>query len=79
MRFRLEPQMKRFVKRPAVLANTFASPGSAHAFTLIELLVVILFVDGHSRATDFTRVFRANPLRALEQGGDWMWYKPRGQ
>jgi prepilin-type N-terminal cleavage/methylation domain-containing protein len=36
----------------------------------------ILFVDGHAKAIDFTRVFQANPLRALEPGPDWIWYKP---
>jgi hypothetical protein len=44
-----------------------------------KFVAPILFVDGHSRQIDFTRVFRANPLRALEPGEDWMWYKPRGQ
>jgi prepilin-type N-terminal cleavage/methylation domain-containing protein len=41
-----------------------------------KLVAPILFVDGHSRQCDFTRVFKANPLRALEPGQDWMWYKP---
>jgi prepilin-type processing-associated H-X9-DG protein len=36
----------------------------------------VLFVDGHARQCDFTRIFQANPLRALEPGPDWIWYKP---
>jgi prepilin-type N-terminal cleavage/methylation domain-containing protein len=41
-----------------------------------KLVAPVLFVDGHSRQLDFTTVFQANPLRALEPGRDWMWYKP---
>jgi prepilin-type N-terminal cleavage/methylation domain-containing protein len=41
-----------------------------------KLIAPILFVDGHSRRCDFTQVFQANPLRALEPGRDWIWYKP---
>jgi prepilin-type processing-associated H-X9-DG protein len=41
-----------------------------------KLVAPILFVDGHSQPTDFTRTFQANPLRALEPSKDWMWYKP---
>jgi prepilin-type processing-associated H-X9-DG protein len=41
-----------------------------------KFVAPILFVDGHSRQIDFTRVYRANPLRALEPGEDWRWYKP---
>lgn len=41
-----------------------------------KFVAPILFVDGHSRECDFTGVFQANPLRALEPGPDWMWYKP---
>lgn len=41
-----------------------------------KLVAPILFVDGHSHACDFTKIFHANPLRALEPGEDWMWYKP---
>jgi prepilin-type N-terminal cleavage/methylation domain-containing protein len=44
-----------------------------------KLVAPILFVDGHSRPCDFTKVFQANPLRALEPGLDWMWYKPVSQ
>ncbi len=41
-----------------------------------KFIAPVLFVDGHSQSCDFTSVFRANPLRALEPGKDWMWYKP---
>jgi prepilin-type N-terminal cleavage/methylation domain-containing protein len=41
-----------------------------------KLVAPVLFVDGHSQQCDFTAVFQANPLRALEPGNDWMWYKP---
>lgn len=59
-------------------------------FTLIELLVVIgiiailaamrlpalLFVDGHSEQCDFSSVIKKNPLRGLEPGRNWDWFKP---
>jgi len=41
-----------------------------------KFVAPILFVDGHSLRCDFTQVFQANPLRALEPGRNWMWYKP---
>ncbi len=41
-----------------------------------KFVAPILLVDGHSQQIDFTRVYRANPLRALEPGDDWTWYKP---
>ena len=41
-----------------------------------KFVAPILSVDGHSRQIDFTHIFRANPLRALEPGEDWTWYKP---
>jgi prepilin-type N-terminal cleavage/methylation domain-containing protein len=41
-----------------------------------KLVAPILFVDGHSKTCNFTRTFQANPLRALEPGKDWIWYKP---
>ena len=58
-----------------------AQPGKTFSPTTLKtdpdkFVAPILFVDGHSRQIDFTSVFRANPLRALEAGGDWMWYKP---
>jgi prepilin-type N-terminal cleavage/methylation domain-containing protein len=42
-----------------------------------KLVAPILFVDAHSQQCDFTKIFQGNPLRALEPGKDWMWYKPR--
>jgi hypothetical protein len=42
-----------------------------------KLVAPILFVDGHSQQCDFTAIIKKNPLRALEPGKDWMWYKPR--
>jgi prepilin-type N-terminal cleavage/methylation domain-containing protein len=41
-----------------------------------KLLSVLLFVDGHSQQGDLTPVIKGNPLRGLEPGKDWMWYKP---
>jgi prepilin-type N-terminal cleavage/methylation domain-containing protein len=40
-----------------------------------RLVAPILFVDGHSQQCDFTATFQKDPLRALEPGKDWMWYK----
>lgn len=42
-----------------------------------QIASVVLFVDGHSQRVDFSSIIKANPLRALEPGKDWMWYKPR--
>jgi prepilin-type N-terminal cleavage/methylation domain-containing protein len=58
-----------------------AHPGKFFAATTLQndpdtFVTPILFVDGHSSQCDFTSVFRANPLRALEPGKDWVWYKP---
>ena len=36
----------------------------------------ISFVEGHAQRCDFTKNFKENPLRALEPGKDWAWYKP---
>jgi prepilin-type N-terminal cleavage/methylation domain-containing protein len=41
-----------------------------------KFIAPILLVDGHIQQSDFTKTFQANPLRALEPGKDWMWYKP---
>jgi hypothetical protein len=41
-----------------------------------KLVAPILFVDGHSEQIDFTKTFHANPRQPLEQGRDWIWYKP---
>jgi prepilin-type N-terminal cleavage/methylation domain-containing protein len=41
-----------------------------------KFLAPILFVDGHSQQCDFTEGFKPNPLRALEPGRDYVWYKP---
>jgi len=41
-----------------------------------KLVAPICFVDGHAKQCDFTRVFKANPNRALDPTPDWMWYKP---
>jgi prepilin-type N-terminal cleavage/methylation domain-containing protein len=41
-----------------------------------RFIAPVAFVDGHSRACDFTKTFRADPNHALEPGGDWIWYKP---
>jgi prepilin-type N-terminal cleavage/methylation domain-containing protein/prepilin-type processing-associated H-X9-DG protein len=41
-----------------------------------KLVAPILFVDGHAKQCDFTAIIKANPLRGLEPGKDWMWYKP---
>lgn len=41
-----------------------------------KLVAPISFVDGHSQRCDFTKTFQQNPLRALEPGKDWDWYKP---
>jgi prepilin-type N-terminal cleavage/methylation domain-containing protein/prepilin-type processing-associated H-X9-DG protein len=41
-----------------------------------KLVAPILFVDGHAKQCDFTKSFQQNPMRALEPGKDWVWYKP---
>ena len=41
-----------------------------------KLVAPVLFVDGHSQQCDFTAIIKKNPLRGLEPGKDWMWYKP---
>jgi prepilin-type N-terminal cleavage/methylation domain-containing protein len=41
-----------------------------------KLVGPILFVDGHSKPCDFTAIIKKNPLRGLEPGKDWIWYKP---
>jgi hypothetical protein len=41
-----------------------------------KIASVVLFVDGHSQVCDFSPTIKGNPLRALELGKDWMWYKP---
>jgi len=41
-----------------------------------KLVAPILFVDGHAKQCDFTKSFHQNPMRALEPGKDFMWYKP---
>ncbi len=42
-----------------------------------RFIAPILFLDGRAKACDFTAVFQANPLRALEPGTDWIWYRPK--
>jgi len=41
-----------------------------------KLVAPILFVDGHSQQCDFTAIIKKNPMRGLEPGKDWIWYKP---
>jgi hypothetical protein len=41
-----------------------------------KLVAPILFVDGHGQQCDFTKSIKNNPLRGLEPGKDWIWYKP---
>ena len=40
-----------------------------------KLVAPILFVDGHVKQCDFTKICQQNPMRALEPGPDFMWYK----
>ncbi len=42
----------------------------------VKFAAPILFVDGHSKQCDFTTSFKKDPMRALEPGKDWIWYKP---
>jgi prepilin-type N-terminal cleavage/methylation domain-containing protein len=61
-----------------------AHPGKMYTLATLKydpdkFVAPVLFVDGHSRQHDFTRVILANPLRALEPGPDWLWYKPLGR
>jgi prepilin-type N-terminal cleavage/methylation domain-containing protein len=42
-----------------------------------KFIAPALFVDGHSQQCDFTKTFSSNPLRALEPGRDYIWYKPK--
>jgi prepilin-type N-terminal cleavage/methylation domain-containing protein/prepilin-type processing-associated H-X9-DG protein len=44
-----------------------------------RFLTPILFVDGHARTEDFTRAFKNNPTKPLEESQDWIWFKPAGQ
>jgi prepilin-type N-terminal cleavage/methylation domain-containing protein len=41
-----------------------------------KLVAPILFVDGHGQQCDFTATMKKSPLRGLEPGKDWRWYKP---
>ncbi len=41
-----------------------------------KFIAPALFVDGHSQQCDFTKTFSSNPLRSLEPGRDYIWYKP---
>jgi prepilin-type N-terminal cleavage/methylation domain-containing protein len=41
-----------------------------------KLVAPVGFVDGHAQQCDFTAIIKKNPLRGLEPGKDWMWYKP---
>ena len=41
-----------------------------------KFIAPIAFVDGHSQTCDFTENFQTNPMRGLEPGKDWVWYKP---
>ena len=57
------------------------NPGKVFNTTTIKgapdrLVAPILFVDGHGQQCDFTSVIKKNPLRGLEPGPDWIWYKP---
>jgi RNA polymerase sigma factor (sigma-70 family) len=40
------------------------------------LVAPVLFVDSHAEQCDFTAIIKSNPLRGLEPGSRWMWYKP---
>ncbi len=40
-----------------------------------KLVAPILFTDGHAKQCDFTKTFQQNPMRALEPGKDFVWYK----
>jgi len=41
-----------------------------------KLISGVVFVDGHVQAIDFSPTVKANPMRALEPGKDYTWYKP---
>lgn len=41
-----------------------------------KFIAPVLFGDGHSQQCDFTKTFESNPLRALEPGADYVWFKP---
>ena len=58
-----------------------SKPGKVFTETTVKsdpdkLLTMLLFVDGHSQQCDLSPIIRQNPLRGLEPGKDWMWYKP---
>jgi prepilin-type N-terminal cleavage/methylation domain-containing protein len=58
-----------------------SNPGKVFTETTVKsdpdkLLTMLLFVDGHSQQCDLSPIIRQNPLRGLEPGKDWMWYKP---
>jgi len=41
-----------------------------------KLIAPVDFVDGHADQINFTKIFQQNPMRALEPGPNWTWYKP---
>ena len=41
-----------------------------------KLISGVLFVDGHSQQIDYSPVVKQNPMRGLEPGKDYIWYKP---
>jgi hypothetical protein len=58
------------------------SPGKMYNATTIKgsgdkLVAPALCVDGHSQQFDFTTNMKKNPLRGIDPGKDWIWYKPR--
>ncbi len=42
-----------------------------------KLVAPVVFVDGHAEQIDFTKNFKADPLKALEPGSNYDWYKRR--
>jgi type II secretory pathway pseudopilin PulG len=58
-----------------------SSPGRVFSASSIQadpdkLVAPVLFVDGHGQQCDFSANLKQNPLRGLEPGKDWIWYKP---
>lgn len=41
-----------------------------------RLVGPVVFVDGHGQRCDFTATMKANPMRGLEPGANYRWYKP---
>ena len=54
-------------------------PGDSLKSDPAKFISPTLFVDGHAQACDFTRAFKNNPNKPMEETKDWIWFKARGK